>query len=133
MINAKGHYFMGRDSFHKFYGPQEAVSSVITSLECIQMANLDTPYYMKRLSPHFSNFNVYLIFITQMNLSHLQLYNYHNNPISQAFHPTTQAHPPTFQTVSSGDQKFFNVCELASALQRSCLSFCKIPHVSDSI
>ena len=27
------------------------------------------------------------IFITQMNLSHLLLYNDHNNPISQDFHP----------------------------------------------
>ena len=38
---------------------------------------------------------IYLfIFITQMNLSPLQLYNDHHNPISQDFHPTTQAHPP---------------------------------------
>ena len=30
-----------------------------------------------------------------MNLSHLKLYNDHNTPISQDFHPVTQAHPPT--------------------------------------
>ena len=29
-----------------------------------------------------------------MNLSHLQLYNDHNNPIPQDFRPTAQAHPP---------------------------------------
>ena len=66
------------------------------------------------LSFFFSSF-----FITQMNLSHLWLYNDHHNPISQDFHPTAQAHPPTPQTVSSGDPKFFNVCESASVLQRS--------------
>ena len=76
----------------------------------------------------------FLIFlITQMNLSHLYLYNDHDNLISQDFHPIAQAHPPTPQTVSSGDHKFFNVCESASVLQRSCLSFFQIPHVSESI
>ena len=30
-----------------------------------------------------------------MNLSHLSLYNDHNNPVSQDFHPVTQAHPLT--------------------------------------
>ena len=45
------------------------------------------------------NFIFYFLFftffcITQMNLSHLQLYNDHNNLISQDFHPTAQAHPP---------------------------------------
>ena len=59
------------------------------------------------------------IFITQMNLSHLLLYNDHNNPISQNFHPITQAHPPTPQTVSPRDHKFFSVYESASVLQRS--------------
>ena len=58
-------------------------------------------------------------FIAQMNLSHLLLYNDHNNLISQDFHPTAQAHPSTPQTVSSRDHKFFNVCESASVLQRS--------------
>ena len=37
----------------------------------------------------------FFLFIIQMNLTHLWLYNGHNNPISQDFHPTTQAHPPT--------------------------------------
>ena len=73
-------------------------------------------------------------FIIQMNLSHLQLYNDHNNLISQDFHPTAQAHPPNPQTVSSGDHRFFNVCELASVLQRSSVCpFFQMPHVSESI
>ena len=38
--------------------------------------------------------------MTQMNLSPLQLYNDRNNMISQDFHPTAQAHPPTPITVN---------------------------------
>ena len=51
-----------------------------------------------------------------MNLSYPYLYNDHNNLISQDFHPTAQAHPPTPQTASSGDHKFFKVCESVSVL-----------------
>ena len=51
------------------------------------------------------------------------IFNDHNNPISQDFHPTAQAYPPTLQTVSSRDHKFFNVCESASVLQSSVCPF----------
>ena len=60
------------------------------------------------------------VFLKITQIYHIcKLYNDHNNLISQDFHPTAQAHPPTPQTVSSGDHKFFNVCESASVLQRS--------------
>ena len=55
--------------------------------------------YPLRVTHFFLFFPFYLFifhsfFITQMNWSHLRFYNDHNNPISQDFHPTAQAHPP---------------------------------------
>ena len=83
----------------------------------------------------YNLFYIYIyIFITQMNLSHLWLYNDHNNLISQDFHSTAQAPPPTLQTVSSRDHKFFQCLWISvCSAKKFSLSFFQIPHVSESI
>ena len=94
----------------------QAFASKCNMFETQQQSHLIVPN--NYMTSHLSFF--YLKnFFTQNNLSHLWLYNDHHIPFSQDFHPTTQAHPPTPQTISSGDHKFFNVCESASVLQRN--------------